>query len=148
MATAAKVFGIIQGTISMFTGAAKALELPFPANIAAVAAVLAKGASLVASIKSQSIPTGLVMGGAFQVPGGIGGGDKVPFSAMLEPGELVEVSSNRPGGYRSAGGQGSSSSGGTYTLQMPDFLRPFAEALMPHIEAANRDGHQLELVTV
>lgn len=46
MATAAKVFGVIQGTISMFTGAAKALELPFPANIAAVATVLAKGASL------------------------------------------------------------------------------------------------------
>lgn len=147
MLVAAQIFGAIQATISMFTGAAKALELPFPANVAAVAAVLAKGASLVASIKSQSIPTGLAMGGAFQVPGGIGGGDKVPFSAMLEPGELIEVSSNRAGGYRS-GGQGNSSSGGTYTLQMPDFLRPFAEALMPHIEAANRDGHQLKLVTV
>ena len=74
MATAAKVFGVIQGTISMFTGAAKALELPFPANIAAVAAVLAKGASLVASIKSQSVPTGFQTGGSFTVGGSGGGG--------------------------------------------------------------------------
>lgn len=102
MAKAAKIFGIIQGTISMFTGAAKALELPFPANIAAVAAVLAKGASLVASIRSQNVPA-LAMGGAFRVPGGVGGGDKVPFNAMLEPGEMVEVSSNRAGGYQSGG---------------------------------------------
>jgi len=147
MAVAAKVFGVIQGTISMFTGAAKALELPFPANLAAMATVLAQGASLVASIKSQAIPSGNVMGGAFRVPGGIGGGDKVPFNTMLEPGELVEITSNRPDGYR-GGGRDRSSSGGTYTLQVPDFLRPFAEALMPHIEAANRDGHSLKLVTI
>lgn len=149
MAVAAKVFGVIQGTISMFTGAAKALELPFPANIAAVAAVLAKGASLVASIKGQNVPSGYAMGGAFRVPGGIGGGDRVPFNAMLEPGELVEISSNRPDGYRSGGDRsGSRSSGGVYELRIDAILRPFAEMLMPHMEAANRDGHTLKLVNV
>jgi hypothetical protein len=145
MATAAKVFGVIQGTISMFTGAAKALELPFPANLAAMAAVLAQGASLVASIKSQAIPSGMAMGGAFRVPGGIGGGDKVPFHAMLEPGELVEVSSNRPGGYQSGGDRGSRSSGGTVMLQIDAALRPLAEALIPQFNAAMRDGHELKL---
>ncbi len=148
MAKAGKVFGVIQGTISMYTGAAKALELPFPANLAAMAAVLAQGAALVAGIKGTNVPTGAVTGGAFQVPGGIGGGDKVLTQMALEPGELVEVSSNRSDGYRSGGRGGRASSGGTYTLQVPDFLRPLAEALMPHIEQANADGHTLKLVTV
>jgi hypothetical protein len=147
MAVAAKVFGVIQGTISMFTGAAKALELPFPANLAAMATVLAQGASLVASIKSQNVPAGYAMGGAFRVPGGIGGGDKVPFNAMLEPGELVEISSNRSGGYQSEG-RDRSRSGGVYTLQVQDFLRPLTDALIPHFNAAMRDGHELKIVTV
>lgn len=149
MATAAKVFGVIQGTISMFTGAAKALELPFPANIAAVAAVLAKGASLVASIKSQNVPAGYAMGGAFRVPGGIGGGDRVPFNAMLEPGELVEISSNRADGYRSGGdNRGRSPSGGTVMVYLDAALRPLADALIPHFNAAMRDGHELKLATI
>lgn len=151
MATAAKVFGIIQGTISMFTGAAKALELPFPANLAAMAAVLAKGASLVASIKSTAVPSaGLAMGGAFRVPGGVGGGDKVPFSAMLEPGELVEVSSNRPGGYQSGGGDrgGRAQSGGTTLVYLDAALQPLAAALFPHFNEAMRNGHELKLAKI
>lgn len=147
MATAGKVFGIIQGTISMFTGAAKALELPFPANIAAVAAVLAKGASLVASIKSQAVPAGHAMGGAFRVPGGVGGGDRVPFNAMLEPGELVEITSNRADGYKADRG-GRAQSGGTTMVYLDAALRPLAEALFPHFNAAMRDGHELKLATI
>jgi hypothetical protein len=147
IAAVGKAIGATIAFINSYVAASQALATAvFPANIAIAAGVLANGLAMVASIKSAAVPK-MAMGGAFQVPGGIGGGDKVPFNAMLEPGELVEVSSNRPGGYRS-GSQGNSSSGGTYTLQVPDFLRPFAEALMPHIEAANRDGHQLKLVTV
>lgn len=48
----AKVLGIAQSTISMFQGAAEALKLPFPANLAAAATVLAQGATLVAGVKS------------------------------------------------------------------------------------------------
>ncbi|MCA1381303.1 hypothetical protein [Bradyrhizobium sp. BRP23] len=98
MAKAAQIFGAIQATISMFTGAAKALELPFPANIAAVAAVLAKGATLVAQIKSQSVPTGFKDGLSMTVPGGIGGGDSRLFQAMVEPGEQIDITPNRGGG--------------------------------------------------
>jgi hypothetical protein len=54
MAKAAQVFGVIQGTISMFTGAAKALELPFPANIAADGGGARQGRALVASASSRS----------------------------------------------------------------------------------------------
>lgn len=91
MAIAAKVFGAIQATISMFTGAAKALELPFPANLAAMASVLATGAGLVASIRSQTVPTGMKTGGSFMVPGGMGGGDRKMIPIMAEPGEQVDV---------------------------------------------------------
>ena len=105
MATAAKVFGVIQGTISMFTGAAKALELPFPANIAAVAAVLAKGASLVASIKSQSVPTGFKTGGSFTV-GGSGGADLQFVPIMATPGEQVDIWRPGEGGERRGGAGG------------------------------------------
>lgn len=145
MAKAAKVFGIIQGTISMFTGAAKALELPFPANIAAVAAVLAKGASLVASIKSQQVPS-LAMGGAFQVPGGQGGGDRVPFQAMLEPGELVEVSSNHAGGYQSGTARGGAQQGGGKTIIMQGMVwgRDQIRDLVAALNEGNRDGIKLE----
>ena len=148
MAIAAKVFGAIQATISMFTGAAKALELPFPANLAAMAAVLAQGASLVASIKGQAVPSGLAMGGAFRVPGGVGGGDRVPFQAMLEPGELVEITSNRADGYHAGGDRGRSESGGTTLVYLDAALRPLAEALFPHFNAAMRDGHELKLATI
>ncbi|BAQ67203.1 potential phage tail tape measure protein [Rhodovulum sulfidophilum] len=50
----AQVAGAAQALISTNVGAAKALELPFPENIAAMATVMAKGLALVAAIKSGS----------------------------------------------------------------------------------------------
>jgi len=143
MATAAKVFGVIQGTISMFTGAAKALELPFPANIAAVAAVLAKGASLVASIKSQSIPTGYMTGGSFTV-GGSGGPDSTPVSFMASPGEQVDVwRPDQGGGSDPRGGR---SGGNVVNLSMP--IATTRDALRELIEGLNgmfSDGYVLKV---
>jgi hypothetical protein len=146
MAKAAQIFGAIQATISMFTGAAKALELPFPANIAAMAAVLAKGASLVAQIKSQSVPTGLAMGGAFRVPGGIGGGDKVPFNTMLEPGELVEISSNRADGYQ-AGAGSAASAGKTIIMQGMVWGQDQIRDLVAALNDGDRNGIRLEFAS-
>ncbi|WBL75594.1 hypothetical protein I3J27_21415 [Bradyrhizobium xenonodulans] len=105
MAKAAQVFGAIQATISMFTGAAKALELPFPANLAAMAAVLAKGATLVAQIKSQQVPTGFKTGGSFTV-GGSGGLDSQFVPIMASPGEQVDIwrPDETSGGDRRRGG--------------------------------------------
>ena len=145
MATAAKVFGIIQGTISMFTGAAKALELPFPANIAAVAAVLAKGASLVASIKSQSVPTGFKDGLSMTVPGGVGGGDSRMFQAMVEPGERIDITPNRGGGTQNAGRNDSQPA--TVNISMP--IASSRDAFRALIEGLNEtiaDGYRLNVV--
>lgn len=63
----AKAFGIAQALISTFQGAAKALTLPFPANLAAYASTLAQGMSAVAAIRGVSESGG---GGG----GGGGGG--------------------------------------------------------------------------
>lgn len=69
----AKVFGIAQALISTFQGAAKALTLPFPANLAAYATTLAQGMSAVASIKGVNDSGGSNSGGA-GARGGRGGG--------------------------------------------------------------------------
>ena len=58
VAAIGKVASVAQATMSMFTGAAKALELPFPANLAAVATVLAQGAALVEQIQAVKLAQG------------------------------------------------------------------------------------------
>lgn len=144
MAKAAQIFGAIQATISMFTGAAKALELPFPANIAAVAAVLAKGATLVAQIKSQSVPTGFKDGLSMTVPGGVGGGDSRLFQAMVEPGEQIDITPNR------GGGQSQRSSGGAQTIvnvAVPiATTRDALSALIDGLNGMFSDGYRLNVV--
>ena len=57
--------GAAQALISTYQGAAEALKLGFPQNMAAVAAVMAKGLGLVAAIKGVSSSGG---------GGGAGGG--------------------------------------------------------------------------
>jgi len=91
----AKVFGIAQALISTFQGAAKALTLPFPANMAAYAQVLAQGLTAVASIKKVSENGGsngavsgggrggAVSGGAAAAGGGSGGGPTTTFQFTL-----------------------------------------------------------------
>jgi len=47
----AKIFGAAQALISAYQGAAEALKLPFPANLAAAATVIAKGIGFVNAIR-------------------------------------------------------------------------------------------------
>jgi hypothetical protein len=82
-----------QALVSTLAGAADALKFGFPQNLAFSAAVLAKGMALVASIKAVSVP-GFKAGGNFTIPGGVGGGDRVPVQFMAEPGEHVQVTPN------------------------------------------------------
>lgn len=138
MAKAAKVFGIVQGTISMFTGAAKALELPFPANIAAMAAVLAKGAGLVASIKGTAVP-GFMTGGSFRV-GGSGGPDSQLMQFMASPGEMVDI--RRPG---DAGGGRGNVPTVALTLQGFAFSRDQLRTMIEGFNEMFRDGYKLEI---
>lgn len=77
----AKAFGIAQALISTFQGAAKALTLPFPANMAAYAQVLAQGLTAVASIRKVNEnggdsggASGGARGGASMASAGAGGG--------------------------------------------------------------------------
>lgn len=143
MAKAAQIFGAIQATISMFTGAAKALELPFPANLAAMAAVLAKGATLVAQIRSQSVPTGFKTGGSFTV-GGSGGADSQPVQFMATPGEQVDVW--RPG---EAGGDPRRGSGDATIVNVAMPIAATREAFRSLIDGINdmtRDGYRLNVV--
>ena len=66
----AKAFGVAQALISTYTGAAEALKLPFPANLAAFAKVMATGMGAVSQIKGVSASGGGAVGGATT-----GGGD-------------------------------------------------------------------------
>lgn len=91
----AKVFGAGQALISAYQGAAEALKLPFPKNIAAAASVLAKGIGFVNAIRSVN-ESGSGGGG-----GSAGGGGTVaaaqapaqqPLDVMLNtygPGEFI-----------------------------------------------------------
>ena len=65
MLRAQKIFGAASALVDTYIGSAKALTLPFPANFAAAAAIMAKGLGLVAAIKSGSSTGG---------GGGYGGG--------------------------------------------------------------------------
>lgn len=68
----AKVFGAAQALISAYQGAAEALKLPFPKNLAAAASVLAKGIGFVQAIKGVNESGG--GGGTGGGRGGAGGG--------------------------------------------------------------------------
>lgn len=143
MAKAAQVFGAIQATISVFTGAAKALELPFPANLAAMAAVMAQGARLVAQIKSQSVPTGFQTGGSFTV-GGSGGQDSQFVPIMASPGEQVDIW--RPGERGSDPRRGAASQPSTINLSMG--AATTREALREMLDGINgmlADGYVLKV---
>lgn len=137
MATVAKVAGAIQATISMFTGAAKALELPFPANLAAMASVLATGASLVASIKGTAVPK-FATGGSMLV-GGSGGIDSQRVAMDVSPGEVIQVHQNKYG--ESIGGAGR-----TLSIQGVEPDKWFSgRQIIEMINEAMRDGSKLEL---
>jgi len=86
----AKVAGAAQALISTYQGAAEALKLPFPQNLAAAAAVMAKGLGFVAAIKSVS-------GGG---SGGGGGGGSASGSeaaaATAMPTQRIDVAYSGP----------------------------------------------------
>lgn len=91
MAIAGKALAIVQATINAYLASSKAMaSLPPPMSYIAAAAALAQGLATVWNIKSQTIP-GMKTGGSFMIPGGFGGGDRMPVSFMGEPGERVTV---------------------------------------------------------
>ena len=77
---AQRVFAASAALISTYQGAAKALELPFPMNIAAAAKVLAAGMGFISAIKSGS-----------SSGGGSGGGGSSAGSVKQEPTKNVLI---------------------------------------------------------
>lgn len=71
-----KAFGLAEAAVSIWRGAARALELPFPANLAAWGQVIATGAKALQGIRSASPGSSAGLGG------GGGGGSR---SATAEP---------------------------------------------------------------
>ena len=78
----AKVFGAAQALIGAYQGAAEALKLPFPQNLAAAATVLAKGIGFVSAIKSVNDSGGAVAAGGRT--GGGGGASAAPAAASAQ----------------------------------------------------------------
>lgn len=119
----AKVFAIAQALISTFQGAAKALTLPFPANLAAYATTLAQGLSAVASIKSINENGG---GG-----GSVGG-----------KGSKGSAASSGGGG---AGGGGGPTTTFQFTLMNDPmgFGEKFARQFIDQLNSTQRNGGQI-----
>jgi hypothetical protein len=121
----AKVFGIAQALISTFQGAARALTLPFPANLAAYASTLAQGMSAVASIKGVS-----------ENGGGGGGGSKGGGRAAA-------------GAASGSAGGAAAASSPTTTFQftlMNDpmgFGEKFARQFIDQLNSTQRNGGQI-----
>ena len=142
MAMVAKVAGIVQATISMFTGAAKALELPFPANLAAMAQVIATGAGIVAQIKSVQVPA-MQTGGSFTVPGS-GGPDSKRMMVDVSPGEQVDFW--KPGDGTSDPRGGARSTPVEMSVSFGDFVsREFGARLIERINELTSDGYRLKV---
>lgn len=120
----AKVFAIAQALISTFQGAAKALTLPFPANLAAYATTLAQGLSAVASIKSIN-----ENGGGGGSVGGKGGKGSAASS----------------GGGGGAGGGGGPTTTFQFTLMNDPmgFGEKFARQFIDQLNSTQRNGGQI-----
>lgn len=139
MAMVAKIAGIAQATISMLVGGAKALELPFPANLAAVAAVIAQGAAIVAQIRSVG---GFAEGGSFRVPGA-GGRDNQRYMVDLSPGEQVDIW--KPGEDGNDNRRGAGMGEVVIHLHGENYGQKQVRRLIHEINQAGRDGSRIRL---
>jgi hypothetical protein len=120
----AKVFGIAQALISTFQGAAKALTLPFPANMAAYASVLAQGMTAVASIRKVNDN-----GGSNSIGGGSRGG---------------AAASGGDGGGGGRGGGGPTTTFSFTLMNDPmGFGEKFARQFIDQLNSTQRNGGQI-----
>src|SRR5690606_30258175 len=90
-----KALSLAEALINVYTGITAALRLPFPQNMAAAAAVAAKGFSVIASMRSTSKGSSSGSGGA----GGGGGGTTTASAGAQEssgPSRELIVSGIRP----------------------------------------------------
>jgi hypothetical protein len=133
----AKALHAAQALIAAYAGAAEALALPFPANLAASATVLAKGLALVAAIGA----VGFAKGGSFTVPGGISGVDTTMVPLSLAAGERVDITPASEARGRGSGVQ-------EITLRSPRMRDLFTEHVRDLVDVLNQaapDGYILKV---
>jgi len=128
----AKVFGAAQAFVDTYAGAAAALKLPFPQNLAAAAAIIAKGIGFVTAIKGVNEG-----GGGATASAGGGGGGGIARAASV-------------GGGVAAGGAGASpAQTPTTTFQFTltndpfGFGENFARQFIDQLNATQRNGGQI-----
>ena len=85
-----KAFSLASSIIAIQTGTAKAMELGWPAGLAAAASVAAAGAAIMANLSSTDYAGAFQNGGSFKV-GGMGGTDSQMVSFRASPNETVSV---------------------------------------------------------
>jgi hypothetical protein len=135
---AASIAAAIINTAVAITKALSAYPPPWSFAMAALQA--AAGAAQIAAIKSQSVPK-LALGGSFTIPGGVGGGDRVPVGFMAEPGERVTVESNRA--------PAPAAPPQPIVLRMPEFVsRDMAIAMVRQLNEVARDGYRVTVAPV
>lgn len=145
MAVAGKAFGIVQAVINTYIAYTKALaSLPPPLNFVAAGAALASGLAAVATIAATPIPA--KHGADFIVPGGIGGGDSVPFNAMVEPGERIQIT---PNSARAGQSNGAVAQDHTITIRFEgddlDIGQKLARKIVTALNGVMRDGARLKV---
>lgn len=89
LAAIGKAAAITQATINMYVAASEALKLPFPANLPAIAQVIAQGASLIGQIRGTNAGS-FANGGQFMVEGK-SGVDANNINMNVTRGERVTV---------------------------------------------------------
>lgn len=102
-----------------------------------VAGEVASTALSAAGLNTMAMTAGFASGTDFTVPGGIGGGDSVPFNAMLEPGERVKIEPNSYGANDSGGG---SSQTVQISLQGESYSRDMVRSLIAKINDVVSNG--------
>ena len=84
MLAISKGFALAEAAVSMYRGAAKALELPFPASLAAWGQVIATGAKSLAGIRGASF-------GNAGSTAGAGGGSRAPSDVPAQQERIVRL---------------------------------------------------------
>jgi len=144
MAKASQIIGAVQALIATTVGAAESLKLGFPQGLAAAAAIAAKGAALIGTIKSAKVP-GFQTGGSFRVAGS-GGPDSQLMQFMATPGEMVDI--RRPGdpGYDNRSGGSGSVPTVNLTIKGRSIDREQAREMIDALNEMAADGYKLNFV--
>lgn len=146
-----KGFAIAETTVAIAQGIANAAKLGWPANIPAIAGVVAQTAGLIGQIQGAQFTGSYQTGGSFRV-GGSGGADSQLVAFRASPNETVSVRTPSQQKSAEAAPQAAPAEGGGVRIVnvtdpglMEDFLTsPAGERTL--VNAIQRNGSELKQV--